>query len=316
MAVDRWVPRRFSNLSGRLVTQDGVVAMGLAALLVLIGTGARVGVLVVLYASNVFVTFTLSQLGMSALWWRERNREPRWVRKLLVNGIGCVFTAAILTLTVSLKFHEGGWVTVAITGCVIAACYLVRSHYRMIGRVVDQLEADVLPDIFRSAVKKPFERDPSAPTAVLLVSGFNGLGLATMLKVPRLFPGQFQNMIFVSVGEVEAGLLKGVEEVQELDRQVEDDMLEYCRIAQDLGFHAEMRTGIGADAVLELRRLCLDVSLVFPNSVYFAGQLVFNEELDGFFSRFLHNHTALELLRWLQLHGLSLVILPVRVEPN
>jgi len=40
MAMDRWVPRRFSYLSERLVTQDGVVAMGLAAILILIGTHA------------------------------------------------------------------------------------------------------------------------------------------------------------------------------------------------------------------------------------------------------------------------------------
>ena len=59
---------------------------------------ARVGVLVVLYAINVFVTFTLSQLGMSVLWWRERKSDPRWKRKLLINGVGCIFTALILTL--------------------------------------------------------------------------------------------------------------------------------------------------------------------------------------------------------------------------
>jgi hypothetical protein len=68
--------------------------------------------------------------------------------------------------------------------------------------------------------------------------------------------------------------------------------------------------------VMELRHLCLEVAGLFPNSVFFAGQLVFNEEVDGFFSRFLHNHTALDLLRWLQLQGLSLVILPVRVAPG
>ena len=122
MATDRWVPRRFSNLSERLVTQDGVFAMGLAALLVLVGTRARVGVLVVLYAINVFVTFTLSQLGMSVQWWRERERKPAWKRKLAVNGVGCIFTALILILTVTLKFHEGGWVTIAITSAVIALC--------------------------------------------------------------------------------------------------------------------------------------------------------------------------------------------------
>ncbi len=211
MAIDRWVPRRFSNLSERLVTQDGVLAMGLAAVLVLIGTHARVGTLVILYAINVFVTFTLSQLGMSVHWWTERHREPLWIRRLAVNGIGCIFTALILMLTVTLKFHEGGWVTVAITGCVIALCYYVRRHYRFVTKAIEQLEADVLPEIFAASVKQPAKRDPDAPTAVLLVNGFNGLGLATLTKIPRLFKGQFPNVVFVSVGEVDSALLKGPE---------------------------------------------------------------------------------------------------------
>src|SRR5216683_3298144 len=316
MALDRWVPRRFSNLSERLVTQDGVVAMGLAALLILIGTRARVGILVILYAINVFVTFTLSQLGMSALWWRERATQPHWMRKLLINGIGCVFTALILMLTVTLKFDEGGWVTVAITSAVIAVCYLVRRHYRLVAKAIEQLEADVLPEIFAAKVKKPCQRDTKAPTAVLLVNGFNGLGLATLLKIPRLFEGQFHNVVFISVGEFDSLLLRGRDEVNQLEQKIADDALEYCQLAADLGFHAEVSTGLGADVVTELRRLCLEVAEVFPNSVFFAGQLVFNEEIDGFFSRFLHNHTALELLRWLQLQGLSLVILPIRVAPN
>jgi amino acid transporter len=79
MARDRWVPRRFSYLSERLVTEDGVVAMGLAAILILIGTHARVGELVILYAINVFVTFTLSQLVMSKLWWKRRQQDPKWI---------------------------------------------------------------------------------------------------------------------------------------------------------------------------------------------------------------------------------------------
>jgi hypothetical protein len=135
------------------------------------------------------------------------------------------------------------------------------------------------------------------------------------MKIPRLFRGQFHNVVFVSVGEVDASLLKGPEEVEQLERQIADDMLEYCQLATDLGFHAEFKTGLSADVVMELRRLCLEVAKLFPQAVFFAGQLVFSEEIDGFFSRFLHNHTALDLLRWLQLQGLSLVILPVRVAP-
>jgi hypothetical protein len=313
MATDRWLPRRFANLSARLVTQDGVLAMGLAAGAILIGTHASVGLLVVLYAINVFVTFTLSQLGMSKHWWDSRKTEPRWMRKLAVNGIGCVFTALILVVTVTLKFFEGGWVTIAMTGGVIAACYLVRRHYTKVSRAIDQLEVEILPQLFNAAAKEPSPRDPNAPTAALLVNGFNGLGLATLTSLSRLFDSQFKNVVFISVGEVDSALLKSPEEVQQLESKVGDDLLEYCRLAADLGFHAELRTAIGTDVVLELRRLCFEVATQFKHTVFFAGQLVFGDEVNGFVSRFLHNQTAFEILQWLQLHGLSLVILPVRV---
>jgi Amino acid permease len=315
MAADRWLPRRFSQLSSRLVTQDGVFAMGLAAIGILVLTDARVDFLVVLYAINVFVTFTLSQLGMSVHWWQERRHEPLWKRKLAVNGVGCWFTALILLLTMTLKFDEGSWVTIAVTGGMILACYLVRRHYNYVARVIEQLEADILPEIFAAKERPPETYDPAAPTAVLLVNGFNGLGLATLLTLRRLFRDQYQNVIFVGVGEVESSRMKGPEEVKRLEQQVADDLSEYCRFAADLGLHSELRVGIGPDVVAELRRLCLEVAREFPQAVFLAGKLIFETELEGFISRFLHNHTALELQNWLQLHGLSLVILPVRVLP-
>src|SRR5215472_17626989 len=314
MASDRWLPRRFANLSARLVTQDGVVAMGLTAGAILLGTRAGVGLLVVFYAINVFVTFTLSQLGMSVHWWKERKRVPRWIHKLAVNGIGCLFTALILVVTVTLKFDEGGWVTIAMTGGVVTACYLVRRHYARVARAIDQLEVEILPQLFNAAAKEPSPRDPHAPTAALLVNGFNGLGLATLTTLSRLFDNQFKNVVFISVGEVDSALLKSPAEVQQLESKVADDLVEYCRLAADLGFYAELRTAIGTDVVLELKRLCFEVASQFRHTVFFAGQLVFGEEINGFVSRFLHNQTALEVLQWLQVHGLSLVILPVRVS--
>ena len=313
MATDRWLPRRFANLSARLVTQDGVLAMGLAAAVILVGTHASVDLLVVLYAINVFITFTLSQLGMTVHWWQVRAKEPKWLHKLLINGIGCTFTGLILVVTVTLKFDEGGWVTVVMTGTLVALCVIVHSHYQRVRKAIEQLEADVLPEIFAAAEKAPVKRDPEAPTAVLLVNGFNGMGLATLTTVQRLFGAQFHNVVFVGVGEIDSALLKGPDEVRHLEQQIADDMVEYCRLAADLGFHPELRTAIGPDAVVELQRLCLEVANEFPRSVFFAGKLIFTEELDGFVNRFLHNHTALEIQNRLQVHGLSLVILPVRV---
>jgi hypothetical protein len=117
------------------------------------------------------------------------------------------------------------------------------------------------------------------------------------------------------VGEVESSLTKGPDHVRQLEQQVADDLSEYCRFAAELGLHSELRVSIGPDAVAELRKLCLQVAHEFPQSVFFAGKLVFEASLEGYSSRFLHNHTALELQTWLQIHGLSLVILPVRVLP-
>jgi hypothetical protein len=65
--------------------------------------------------------------------------------------------------------------------------------------------------------------------------------------------------------------------------------------------------------VLELRRLCVEVAHEFTRVVYFAGKLVFTNELDSFGERFLHNHTSRDIQGWLQLYGLSLVSLPIRV---
>jgi amino acid transporter len=314
MAHDRWLPRRFSYLSTRLVTQDGVMAMGLAAGAVLVGTGASVDLLVVLYAINVFVTFTLSQLGMSTHWWKVRKIERGWAHKLLINGIGCAFTLSILLITLTLKFNQGGWVTILITSALVAMCFVVRSHYDRVALAVQKLEADILPKLYTANPVEPGLRDPEAPTAVVLVSGFNGLGLATLLQIEELFPRQFRNIVFVGVGEVDSSQMRSHEQIEKLESEIADDLQSYCELAEQLGFHAEHRAGLGPDVVLELRLACAEVINTFSRCVFFAGSLVFEDESEGLIERFLHNHTAYEVQRWLQIQGRSLVILPVCVS--
>ena len=68
MAVDSWVPHRFAQLSDRLVTKNGVLLMGLAAIAMLSTRAAPSRRLVVMYSINVFLTFTLTLLGMSRHW--------------------------------------------------------------------------------------------------------------------------------------------------------------------------------------------------------------------------------------------------------
>ena len=122
----RGCPHRFS-LSERLVTQNGVLVMGLSAIGMLLFARGSMDVLVLMYSINVFLTFTLSQLGMCVHWWQERKEEPSWGRRFAINGFGLLLTTSILLVTVTLKFGEGGWVTVVITGSFVALCLAVRS---------------------------------------------------------------------------------------------------------------------------------------------------------------------------------------------
>jgi hypothetical protein len=315
MAHDQWLPHRLSHLSLRLVTADGVLAMGIGAALILVGTRASVDALVVLYAINVFVTFTLSQLGMTVHWWKVRKSEPRWVRKISVNGLGTLMTASILILTLALKFDEGGWVTVLITGALIGLCMAVKRHYQKVEAAIDELERLIGPRTHPTEPAIAPQRDSNAPTAVLLVKGFDGLGLATLASIQQLFPSEFRNIVFLSIGEVDSSMMKSHEEIEAFEKEISDDVRKYYDYAAQCGMHPETRSGIGPDAVHELQSICLEVAETFPKVVFFAGKLVWETAVEGFLSRFLHTHTALELQQWLQLYGYSLVILPIRVGP-
>ncbi|MGA2181366.1 MAG: APC family permease, partial [Verrucomicrobiota bacterium] len=78
MAADRWMPTRFATLSDRLVTHNGILLMGGFSLVLMVSSRGSVDFLVVLYSINVFITFTLSQLGMVRHWWQERRNVAAW----------------------------------------------------------------------------------------------------------------------------------------------------------------------------------------------------------------------------------------------
>src|SRR6185503_6710849 len=183
MAMDRWFPTRFANLSDRFVTQNGVLLIGGAALAMMILTRGSVALLVVLYSINVFITFSLSQLGMVRHWWTSRDSEPAWKRKLAINGIGLLLTGFILVSLSIVKFHEGGWVTLLATGLLIGAAFAIKRHYTKVAQQLDRLES------VTSAVRAEGRAERTVPspqttapaplcdkvarTAVLFVNGYN-----------------------------------------------------------------------------------------------------------------------------------------------
>ncbi|WP_233120929.1 APC family permease [Chlorobium sp. KB01] len=128
MALDKWLPTRFAMLSDRLVTEKGILVMGFASLVMMLASNGSVDFLIVLYSINVFITFTLSQLGMVRHWWEKRDSEKRWLQKLLINGVGLTLTTFILISVLILKFNEGGWVTILITGILVLGSFYIKNH--------------------------------------------------------------------------------------------------------------------------------------------------------------------------------------------
>jgi amino acid transporter len=187
MATDGWLPRRFSALSERLTMQNGVLLMGGASLLLLLYSRGSVSELVIMYSINVFLTFSLSQFGMTVFYHRNRTKDSKWKRHVSIHVIGLALCLTILLVTVYEKFAEGGWVTLLITSAVIAVCYLIRAHYGKVRKGVRQLEetmADISPG--QRYTSEPPNRDNM--TAILLVTGYNGFGLHMWLSILQNFP--------------------------------------------------------------------------------------------------------------------------------
>lgn len=319
MAKDRWFPSRFAMLSDRLVAQNGILLMGGAAFVTLFITGGSVKALVVLYSINVFITFSLSQLGMVVHWWQERKAEKKWKSRLAINLTGLILTTFILFAVTIIKFSEGGWMTVFITGVVVAIALFIKQHYKatelMLKRLDVLMEAAALqqPKMFlgTDGVDKRPPFDASAKTAVLFVNGFNGLGLHTLLTIPKLFGETFKNYVFVEIGVVDTGNFKGAAQVENLSERIKNDVDGYVEFMANNGHYAEGFTAIGTDVIEEAMKIAPVINNKYADPIYFGGQLVFENETA--ITRVLHNYVVFQMQRLFYHKGTTFVILPIRV---
>ncbi|HOX52440.1 MAG TPA: amino acid permease, partial [Fibrobacteria bacterium] len=314
MAVDRWIPSRFAHLSDRLVTQNGILLMAVASLAILAATRGNVGFLMVLYSINVFITFTLSQLGMVVHWFRERKAGRRWLRPLIVSGLGCGLSAFILCFVVVEKFAAGGWLTLAVTLGFAGIALLVKRHYQgthmLSGRLDTLVKAAGIPDT--ADPPTPVHPDPKSRTAVLLVNGWNGLGLHSLFSILRLHGDFYENFVILHVGLLDAGTFKGVDEIDALRSHTGSETDRYVRYLHANGRRAEGRWTVHADVVEALEELACETARDYPRSVFFGGQLVFRQE--GLWTRLLHNNVVFAIQRRLYLRGLPFMLLPARVD--
>lgn len=312
MSVDGWVPNRFRSLSSRLVVQNGLIFFGLFALGILWWSEGKVSLLVILYSINVFITFSLSLLGLCVFWIKQRSAANKnWIFRLLLTFFGFLVTTSILCITIISKFTEGGWVTLFITAIVIVCCLFIKRHYTKLANKLKQLDLLLKQPITETGIA-PITIDPQKPTAVILVGKSTGVAMHTLMCVLRIFPRHFKNFLFLSAGTVDVGSFKGEKELEVMRKDVNANLAYFVQYCQQFGMAAQSFSIFGTDPIQDLSVLVEEVGEKYPNCIYFASKLIF--ENDNWMMRLLHHETAVTLQRQLHLQGKELVILPMRID--
>jgi amino acid transporter len=322
MAVDSWMPHRFAALSERLSMQNGVLIMGGTSIAALLYTHGDVSKLVVMYSINVFLTFSLSEFGMSRFWIRHRKEHPDWYKHLPVHMTGLTLCLTILIVTCFEKFGEGGWLTLVITGLLVTVCFSIKRHYGRVVAAIRRLD-DELPDpLTDPSVAEPKDAskdkrvppkiDARQPVAILFVGGYGGLGRHALMTLLRMFPGHFKGVVFCSIAIIDSGNFKGVTEVEDLERRTAQHLDQYVRFAETLGLPAERVFSTGIEVAIEAEKIGVEQIARFPKGLFVAGQLLFEE--DSTYNRILHNETAFLIQRRLQHSGIPMIVLPVRLR--
>ncbi len=325
MALDRWTPGRFAALNDKLVTQNGILIMSAASIILMLYSAGSVRLLVVLYSINVFITFSLSQTGMVRHWWNKRHDKITWKKKLLVNGVGLILTSFILISVIVLKFNEGGWITIVITSSLILLVVIVKRQYKKTEKILKKLnkltgiaDRDEIPEYIKKAgVQKPAHVsgssfNPSAKTAALFVNGFTGTGLQTLFTILKLFNNVFENYIFVQIGLLDSGTFKGRKEVENLENHIRNEVNRYVSYMQKQGYYSEGITATDIDLVDKAAVISARILKRFPDTVFFSGQLVF--PANTFMNRWLHNYSSFALQRKFYELGIPIIIIPINMK--
>lgn len=312
MAIDKWVPTQFGNLSSRLVKQNGIIAMAIIALLIMLATDGHVSTLVILYSTTVFLTFSISLFGLVRYWLtnKKNHKTTRWLRKLTIASLGFFICAFILVVIVSEKFMAGGWLTLVIMGLLITLFYYIRQHYQRFSKKMKHVDHLLTLKALNIPDTTP-ELQPEAQTAVIFVNEHTGLGIHTLLWINRLFPDQFKNYIFIEVGQVDNQSFSGEQALNNMQNAVSKNLNYFVQYAHSLGAAAGSYASYGMNKTEELLRLGLHVAEKYPKAIFFSSRVILTHS--GALTSLLHNKTANQLQAKLHSKGRQMILLPMNI---
>ena len=257
-AADNFLPRQLTKRGHRLVFSNGIIALSIAAMVLLIVTNARVEHLIPLYAVGVFASFTLSQASMTKR--HYLRREQGWRKGIAINGFGGVLSFVVMVIFAVTKFRHGAWVIILAVPIIVSMLWRLRRQY--------DVEADELAhDVPRAATARILDRH-----VVLILIDRLDLAAARAIQYARtLTPDELRAVHFVLDPQRAEELAEewrrlGLTRIPLELRQCSDRLLDRAAIAATAEALADGRT---------------EVSVLVPDRQY-----------KGWLNRVLHDRTA------------------------
>ncbi len=262
LARDGFLPRQFTYRGDRLAFSTGIVMLGSVAILLLIAFRGETHALIPLYAVGVFLSFTISQSGMVARWWRLR--EPGWRRSLVINLIGALATGVVLLIVAAMKFRHGAWMVILLIPSLVLLFTQIERHYRYLTHALKPTAHDPLI----AAPARPLEQPVIIP-----VPGINKAVLRS-LNYARSISRH------VTAVHVTDDLEAGKRLRAEWEQQIPDVPL----VILESPYRSFLGPILAYVDAIDQQALGLPVTVVIPEIVP-----------DHAWERFLHNQTAKQL---------------------
>ncbi|MFJ8544158.1 APC family permease [Streptomyces sp. NPDC093586] len=295
LAQDRYLPRQLHTRGDRLAFSNGIVLLAGAAMLLVVIYGADSTRLIQLYIVGVFVSFTLSQIGMVRHWNRhlatekEQAKRRHMIRSRAINAFGAFFTGLVLVVVLATKFTHGAWVALLGMCIFFATMTAIRKHY---DRVAEEIAAPEDPE-------EPLSDDmvrPSRVHSVVLISKIHRPTLRA-LAYAKLLRSDSLEALSVNVDPAETKALREEWERRGIDvplkvldspyREITRPVIEYVK---------SLRKESPRDAV----------SVIIPE--YVVGH---------WYEHLLHNQSALRLKgRLLFTPGVMVTSVPYQLESS
>src|SRR5215218_6347874 len=197
LAQDRFLPRQLHTRGDKLAFSNGIIFLATAAAVLVIAFNAEVTALIQLYIVGVFVSFTLSQIGMVRHWTRllrvetDSSVRRNMMRSRVINTVGFVCTGTVLVIVVVTKFLVGAWIAILAMSALFVIMKMIHKHYDTVARELEEQAAE--------------DRDivlPSRNHAIVLVSKMH-LPTLRALAYARATRPDMLEAITVSVDDAE-----------------------------------------------------------------------------------------------------------------